>query len=187
MAQVQRGDNMANFVAFLRGINVGGHRKIPMADLRRLCTGLLPDPNVRSYIASGNLLFTADGTAEEIAQRIAAGITAEFGLDVPVLVLSEAEMRAVLAGCPFPPDAGKAVHAFLCYDTPQLDHDAVETLRVSSEEVTVVDRTVWLYAPDGIGRSKLAAKLERFIGAEATARNLNTLQKMVEMLDQAPG
>jgi uncharacterized protein (DUF1697 family) len=173
---------MMKFVAFLRGINVGGHRKIPMADLRRLCTAKTSDPSVRTYIASGNVAFEADGHADVFAAAIAEGIKETFGFDVPVLVLDEPTLRAVLDGCPFPLDAGKLVHAYLCYDDPQLDHGEVAALRVATEEVTVVGRTVWLYAPDGIGRSKLAAKVEKLIGVEATARNLNTVMKMVEML-----
>lgn len=176
---------MTKFVAFLRGINVGGHRKIPMADFRQLCVGLLSDPSVSTYIASGNLLFAAEGPAETHRKTIMDGIEAAYGFDVPTLVLSEAEMRAVLAGCPFPPDSGKIVHGYLCFEDPRLDEAGVEALRAPNEAVKVVGRTVWLYAPDGIGRSKLAEKLERLIGAPATARNLNTLQKMVAMLDEA--
>ena len=175
---------MAKWVAFLRGINVGGNRKIPMSDLRRICVGKMSDPNVRSYIASGNLLFEADGSAEELGRAIADGIADAFGFDVPVLVLEEATMRAVLDGCPFPRDAGKLVHGYLCYDDPALDQAGVDALRAPTEQVAVVGRTVWLYAPDGIGRSKLAAKMEWLLGAEATARNLNTILKMVEMLDE---
>ena len=171
------GGKMAKFVAFLRGINVGGHRKVPMAELRAIC----PGSGVQSYIASGNLTFDAeDGDhAAVLTQRIKA----TFGFDVPVLVLGESQMRATLAGCPFPMDAGKLVHAYLCYDDPKLDEAGVAALRTATEQVAVIRRTVWLYAPDGIGQSKLAAKLERLIGAEATARNLNTMIKMVDMLD----
>ena len=87
---------MAKFVAFLRGINVGGNRKIPMSDLRRICVGKTSGTDVRSYIASGNLLFVAEGQADQYATDIAAGITAEFGFDVPVLVLEEASIYACL-------------------------------------------------------------------------------------------
>ena len=127
-------------------------------------------------------MFVADGQADQYAADIAAGIRAEFGFDVPVLVLEEASIHAVLDGCPFPKDKGKLVHGFLCYDDPVLDQEGVDDIKAPTEQVAVVGRTVWLYAPDGIGRSKLAAKMERLIGVEATARNLNTLSKMSEML-----
>ncbi len=175
---------MTKFVAFLRGINVGGNRKVPMADLRQICAAKTAGTGVRSYIASGNLVFEAEGAPEEHAVAIKDGIEEAFGFDVPVLVLDEAAMKAVLDGCPFPRDAGKLVHAYLCYDDPELDLDGVDALRAPTEQVAVLGRTVWLHAPDGIGRSKLAAKVERLIGVDATARNLNTVIKMVSMLDE---
>ncbi|WP_341365654.1 DUF1697 domain-containing protein [Yoonia sp. BS5-3] len=170
---------MTKFVAFLRGINVGGHRKVPMADLREIC----PGTDVQTYIASGNVIFTATGNSADLADGLQAAIKDRFGFEVPVLVLEETQMRAVLSGNPFPMDAGKLVHAYLCYDSPQLDMAAVAALKADGEQIAVVDRTVWLYAPGGIGRSKLAAKLERLIGVEVTARNLNTVIKMVDMLN----
>lgn len=183
MTQAREADKMAMFVAFLRGINVGGHRKVPMADLRRLLANISGDPDAQTYIASGNAVFAAEGRADTLAAEIAAGIKTKFGFDVPVLVLDEDTMRAVLDACPCPDEKGNLAHAYLCYDDPKIDHANVEALRATSENVTVVGRTVWLHAPDGVGRSKLAAKMEKLIGVEATARNLNTVRKMVEMLE----
>lgn len=174
---------MTRWIAFLRGINVGGHRKLPMADLRQICVAKLDAQNVQTYIASGNLIFDADGTADELASKLREGIKGAFGFDVPILILNEATMRAVHDSCPFPRDAGKLVHAYLCYDDPQLDQAGVAQLKTPTEEVLVVGRTVWLFAPDGIGRSKFAARIETLLGTPATARNLNTINKMVEMLD----
>ncbi|MEM9786859.1 MAG: DUF1697 domain-containing protein [Pseudomonadota bacterium] len=169
------------WVAFLRGINVGGHRKVPMADLRKICVDVLGARDVRTYIASGNVVFAAAGTAHDLAVSLQEGIAAALGFDVPVLVLNADAMRAVLESCPFPHDSGKAVHAFLCYDTPRIDDSVVDKFRAPTEQLVTVGRTVWLYAPEGIGRSKLAEKLD--VGVEVTARNLNTIQKMVDMLD----
>ncbi len=126
-------------------------------------------------------MFEAEGSAGGLADILQAGIAEVFGFDVPILVLEEMALRAVLDGCPFPRDAGKAVHAFLCYETPQVDMDKVEALRAPTERLEIVGKTVWLYAPDGIGRSKLAERLD--VGVEVTARNLNTITKMVAMLD----
>jgi len=173
---------MTHYVCFLRGINVGGHRKIPMADLRRLCVGVTSDTNVRSYIASGNVLMNAQHDKATLTTMLQEAIKTTFGFDVPVLLLTEDEARAVLASCPAPDAPGNLVHAYLCYDPPQLDTSGIDALRTPSEGVTVAGSTVWLHAPDGIGRSKLAAKMERLIGVEATARNLNTIRKMVDMV-----
>ena len=171
------------WVAFLRGINVGGHRKLPMIDLRRICAETIAAENVRSYIASGNLIFDAHGTSEHIAESITNGIREAFDFDVPILVLPEEKMRSIHANCPFPRDAGKLVHAFMCYGHPQLDDVRIAALKAETEQVVCLEQTVWLHAPEGVGRSKLAAKLESFLCTQATARNLNTINKMVEMLD----
>jgi len=175
---------MTTWAAFLRGVNVGGKRKIPMSDLRRICVGVTSDPDVRTYIASGNVMFTADGDAGTWATTIAAAIMDAFGFDVSVLVLDGQTLRAALAGCPYPADAGKAVHGYFCFDDPQIDDALIAALKTPTEDVTAQGRVVWLYAPDGIARSKLAAKMEKAIGGTgATARNMNTVCKMVEMLD----
>ena len=178
---------MPKFVAFLRGINVGGHRKVPMADLRRICTTVTGDHDVRTYIASGNVVFAAEGEADQLARGIADGIEADLGFEVPVLVLDAVTLCDGLDRCPFPRDAGKLVHGYFCFADPVIDLAGVNALKTPTEAVAVIGRTVWLHAPDGIGRSKLAAKMERLIGVEATARNLNTVIKMVEMLDEFHG
>ena len=184
MTEAKEAGKMAKFVAFLRGINVGGHRKIPMADLRGLLTSITLDSNVQTYIASGNAVFTAKGPAKSLSRAIAQGIKERFGFDVPVLVLTENEIKAALETYPFAPGAGKAALAYFCYDDPQIDQAGITALAAPTEEIAVVGRTVWLFAPDGIGRSKLAAKLERLIGVETTARNLNTVTKLVEMVGE---
>lgn len=169
------------WIAFLRGINVGGHRKLPMADLRRIVAKQGSAETVQTYIASGNVMFVANGEREAIVGALSDAILEEFGFEVPVLVFSEKEIRAVLTDCPFPRGAGKTVHAFFCFDTPRLDHGKIEALRAPNEELVVIDKTIWLFAPDGIGKSKLAAGLNP--GVEMTARNLNTVEKMVDMLE----
>lgn len=173
------------WVAFLRGINVGGHRKVPMADLRRICADAVAARNVQTYIASGNVMFEAEGPSERLSRAIQEGIKDTFGFDAPTLVLGADAMRGILADYPFQADAGKGAYAYLCYDTPQLDHAGIAALKAPSEEVADIGKTVWLYAPNGIGRSKLAAKMERLVGVDTTARNLNTIRKMVDLLDEA--
>ena len=168
---------MQVWTAFLRGVNVGGHRKIPMADLRAIC----PGTQVRSYIASGNLIFAADGDAPGLAATLQARIAAQFGFDVPVLVLSAPALGQLLQACPFAGQAGNQVLGYLCLAPPQCDHAGIDALRAGAEQVAVTDRTVWLHAPGGIGQSKLAAKLEKLIGVPSTARNLNTLTKVAEL------
>ncbi len=184
MQQATEADKVTKYAAFLRGINVGGHRKITMADLRALCMQVTSDPHPRSYIASGNLVFEAGAGKTDIARRMQGRIKDVFGFDVPVLLFTKDEIHAVLASCPCPDAQGDRAHAYLCFDAPHLDLAGVAALRGPTEAVTVVGRTIWLEAPDGVGGSRLAAKLERLIGVQTTARNLNTVRKIAAMTAQ---
>ncbi len=172
---------MGRWVALLRGVNVGGGNKVPMADLRVLAEGL-GWREVESYIASGNLVFSAEGDAAGLAVALRAAMQAQMGVDVPVLVLAGDDLAARVAGCPFDPVEGKHVHAFLLFGEGRLDEKVLDALKAESEEVVMQGRTVWLHAPEGIGRSKLAEKFHKVVvGADMTARNLNTLRTLVEM------
>lgn len=168
------------FVALLRGVNVGGV-KVAMADLRRIAAGL-GWGNPTTFIASGNLLFTAPGG--DHAPALEAALAAEYGRAVEVIVRDAAAMRATLAACPFDPEEGRHVHAFFLWTGTAMDRDLYESLRKPSEELVLQENLAWLHAPEGIGRSKLAETLHKVLpGTQTTARNLNTLRSLVEMLD----
>ena len=171
------------WVALLRGVNVSGANKVPMAELRARAEAL-GWLDVQSYIASGNLVFRAGGTAEGLAAALRAELAAGFAVDVPVLVLPGAALGAALAECPFDPEEGRQVHAYFCWTQPVIDEDALEELRAPNEALEARGRTVWLLAPDGIGRSRLAERLHKVItGTDVTARNLNTVRRLAAMLD----
>lgn len=178
-------DQLTTYAMFLRGINVGGHKKVPMADLRALVSQQTGDAHVQSYIASGNVVFRAADRADALTQDLGKAIAEACGFEVPLLLLTADQIADVVTGCPEPGAQGNLLHAYLCYADPALDPDAVAGLRTATEAVTVKDRTVWLSAPDGIGRSKLAAKMETLLGVEVTARNWNTIQKVAAMVRQA--
>ncbi|SMY07979.1 hypothetical protein LOM8899_02125 [Flavimaricola marinus] len=173
---------MAEWVALLRGVNVGGGNKVPMADLRALATGL-GWTDVRSYIASGNLVFSAEGQAGSLAAALRQAMVARMGVDVPVLVLPGAAIRAALSDCPFQPEKGSHVHAFFLWSEAVIDEAVLEAHRAPTETFVCQPRIAWLHAPDGIGRSKLAERMSRVVtGTEVTARNLNTVAKLAAML-----
>lgn len=177
---------MARWIGFLRGINVGGHNKLPMAGLRDICTALWPESRPRTLIASGNVIFEAPDGATTLATDLGAAIKEVYGLDVPVLVIEEQVFRAVVAGCPFGADEGKGVHGFFCFTEPKVDAAKREALIVAGEGLSQDGTTIWLHTPQGISKSKLGEKLGQVIGnVPTTARNLNTLRKLVEMLDAA--
>ncbi len=169
------------WVALLRGVNVGGGNRLPMADLRAAFTRL-GWRDVQSYIASGNLVFAADGTAERLAKDLGVLLRTDFGLDVPVLVLAERDLIDARTACPFTPDDPRHVHIGFLYNDAAPDEALIASLKAPSEHLVIAGRVVYLFAPDGIGRSKLAEKLEKAVGAPLTARNLRTVDALAAML-----
>jgi uncharacterized protein (DUF1697 family) len=172
---------MQDWVALLKGVNVGGNNKVPMAELRAIAAGL-GWQDARTYVASGNLMFRA-GSGDH-ARTLRAAMAAQMGVDVPVLIRSGPALRADLAACPWPDAPGKAVHLFWCWSPPVIDAAALDRFRAPSEALVADADRLWLHAPEGIGRSVLAAKLDKVVtGTDLTARNLNTLRALVGMLD----
>lgn len=168
-------------VALLRGMNIGGNR-LSVASLRSAAEGI-GWRDVRSYLASGNLVaeVDSDATPEALAREL-AGALAGLGLDVPVMVLTADEVIAALDDCPFEPVRGKDVHAYFLWSDPVVDSDAMNAYCAESETLEVRGRVAWLHAPEGIGRSRLAEKLHKVVtGTDMTARNLNTVRALVDM------
>ena len=173
---------MSARVALLRGINVGGTGKLPMAALKAHMEALGAG-NVATYIQSGNAVFT--GGDAEFAADLRARIAAEEGFAPEVMVLSGAALVAAYDGFPFPealerPKFGNIWFCESAPDTPDLE--ALAAIAAPSETFALEGACFYLDAPEGIGRSKLAARVERSLGVHATARNLNTVAKLVEMV-----
>ncbi|MFD5625101.1 DUF1697 domain-containing protein [Streptomyces sp. NPDC127072] len=178
---------MTTYAALLRGINVGGSKKVPMAELRTLLEGLGYD-GVRTYLQSGNAVFTAGhGDEESLAAELAAAIERHFGFTVGVLVRDHAHLRAVREGCPFPAAELEAKQLHVTYFSGPVDPERfapVDQAAFLPEEFRLGDRVLYLYAPDGLGRSKLAEALSRprlLKGFTATTRNWNTVVKLEEL------
>ncbi|RVU28562.1 DUF1697 domain-containing protein [Streptomyces antnestii] len=175
------------YAALLRGINVGGSKKVPMARLRPLLEGLGLG-GVRTYLQSGNATFTSDhGDEESLAAELSAAIEKEFGFAVDVIVRDHASLKSVVDACPFPADTleGKQLHVtyFSGPVTPGR-FASVDPAAFAPEDFRLGPRELYLYAPEGLGRSKLAAQLSRpglNKGLIATSRNWNTVVKLVEM------
>lgn len=177
------------YIALFRGINVGGHNVLPMQDLVSILQGLgLRD--VRTYIQSGNAVFRSPGSdAAALSDRIGAAVEASHGFRPEVMVLSLEELRAAEEACPYPVDPdSKLVH--LCFLAgPALDPDLekMDAMKTATEEYVLADRVLYLHAPDGIGRSKLAAKVERLLGVSTTGRNWRSVTKILEMAEKNEG
>ena len=175
------------YAALLRGINVGGNKKLPMAELRTLLEGLGHD-GVRTYLQSGQAVFASGhGDEESLAAELAEAIEKRFGFTVDVIVRDHAYLKAIADNCPFPAAEleGKQLHVTY-YSAPVAEDRFADIDQVAylPEEFRLGDRALYLYAPDGLGRSKLAAELSRprlNKGLIATSRNWNTVLKLVEL------
>ena len=167
------------YAALLRGINVGGKTKIAMADLRALLEGLGYD-DVVTYLQSGNTVCSA--TKKPKPADIEQAIERELGLDVRVIIRTHKELVAVVEANPFP-DAvknPKSVHVSFLSGTPKstkVDADAI-----APDQVAFVGKEMYIFTPNGIGRSKVGQQAsDKKLGVVATARNWNTVLKLVEM------
>ena len=168
----------------LRGINVGGAGKLKMADLRALLERL-GGARVQTYIQSGNVVFLGPEYAGAFEAQVADAIERAHGFRPRVLMIAEPDFRAIVAGYPYPEafDLPKTGHVWFLSGPATPDGAAMTGLAADSERFEITDRALYLHAPDGIGRSKLAERAERLLGVAATARNLNTCRKLIAMLD----
>ncbi|GGT18214.1 DUF1697 domain-containing protein [Streptomyces purpureus] len=189
------------YAALLRGINVSGHRRVPMPELR-LVLQELGHRDVRTHLQSGNAVFTTDagaGAADEsaLATALEDAIERRFGFRVDCLVRSGAYLRAVADACPFPAAELEGRQLHVTYYSAPVEPERFAALDQEAflpEEFRLGDRALYLYAPNGLGRSKLADALARpalVKGLVATTRNWNTVAKLVEMTadaaDETPG
>ncbi|MFF4895490.1 DUF1697 domain-containing protein [Streptomyces sp. NPDC001068] len=178
---------MTMYAALLRGINVGGRKKLPMAELRALMTGLGYE-SVQTHLQSGQAAFAAaGGGTESLAAELAGAIEERFGFSVDVLVRDHAYLKAVAEACPFPAAELEARQLHVTYFSAPVAPERFADMDPAAhlpEEFRLGDRALYLYAPDGLGRSKLAEALSRpriNKGLIATTRNWNTVVRLVEL------
>ncbi|MFD9409975.1 DUF1697 domain-containing protein [Streptomyces sp. NPDC059989] len=181
------------YAALLRGINVGGSKKVPMAELRSVLEGL-GHGDVQTYLQSGNAVFSsAKQDPVALARELEAAIEAHFGFRVPCLVVDGPYLRAVAEACPFPAAEleGKQLHATFFSEQPGAERFvAIDRAAYLPEEYRLGDRVLYLYAPDGLGRSKLGEALAKPAvtkGIDATTRNWNTVARLVELTGGGTG
>lgn len=170
-------------VLLLRAINVGGTAKLPMADLRRMLEAL-GCTDVRTYIQSGNVALRAPARlAARLPAALEDAIEEERGFRRPVLLRSEAEIRAVLADNPFPDvEDHKQLHVAFLGDAPAPDR-VIDPARSPGDRFALRGRELYLHYPNGVGRSKLDnAYLERALGTTSTMRNWRTVGALVDLL-----
>ena len=174
----------AVYVALLRGINVGGARKLPMAELAEVVASL-GHGEVKTFIQTGNVLFTSGVAQARLAKPLEQAIDERFGLDVTVMLRTPAELRAVAGSNPFP-DAEATpnrLHVVFLERKPSREGVAALAPDRSPGDRAIVDGDhVYLYLPNGAGRTKLTLDyLERVLRIRGTQRNWNTLVRLIEL------
>ena len=167
---------MTTWVALLHAVNVGGTGKLVMADLRRLC-GEAGFRDARTYIASGNAVFDSDLDAPDVVATLEAALLRHAGKPIRVGLRSADELAAVLAANPFADGAPSRVLAIFLPAAPPAD--AIATTRHRRDErIALGDREIYVDYAEGIGTSKLVIPAAK----AGTARNMNTVAKLVEMV-----
>ena len=190
---------MRTHVALLRGINVGGHNRLAMSDLRDMATGIgLVD--VATYIQSGNIVFTsAETDSAALATALEQRIAQRSEVRPAVVVLSRKELAGVVADNPYPNETNpKCLHVVFHRSDP--GPDVAEILaaaeqrvreRGSRDEGTVIGRQIYLHTPNGLGRSELALELNRHPAIPvptpvSTMRNWSTVTKLMALVNAQP-
>lgn len=166
---------MTAYVALLRAVNLMRTSRLPMADLKRIAEELgFGSP--RTFIASGNLVFTSDLSEAEVREKLEKALVDHMGKPVAVMVRTAAEMAAIVKDNPFPDDPTNRVIVTFIPKAPA--KDALNDARnLDDERMALGKREIYVAYPDGIGQSKLRIPA----AAKGTARNMNSVAKLAEM------
>ena len=172
------------YIALFRGINVGGNNALAMKDLVAILQGL-GSQDVQTYIDSGNAVFRSNTkNTMQLSRQISARIKQQRGFEPHVMLLELEDIERVIAKNPFPEAETdpKALHVGFLASAPEDPNlRALETLKRDTERYHLGERAFYLHAPEGVGRSKLAAKVEKLLGVPMTDRNWRTVCTIHEM------
>src|SRR4051794_25923631 len=174
---------MPAYVALLRGVNVGAHNRMKMPALKSLCREL-GYTDVVTYIQSGNVVFGSTARRAAVVEgAMETGIEKEFGLKITVLVRTKDELARVARGNPFPKAEPNRLHvAFLDAKPAPARVHVLEAFDAAPDEVRVRGREAYLHTPGGYRNSKLSgAFIEKELQVAATARNWNTVEKLLAL------
>ena len=166
---------MGSFVALLRAVNVGGTGKLPMSDLKAICEALGFE-SVRTFIASGNVVFTSRKSEAAIKAALEKQLAAYAGKPVGVLVRSADEMAQILSDNPFPKAApNRTMALFLDHEPPSDTLAGIRGRR--NEQIQLGRREIYIHYDQGMGTSKLVIPAAK----TGTARNMNTVATLAKM------
>lgn len=169
------------YIALVRGINVGGKNKLPMARLREMCESI-GCTDVVTYIQSGNVVLTSSLAADNLRAALAAAISDGIGLSPEVMVRTDAQMANVIADSPFQRTDPTTLHvAFLSGPLDRKAADDLHDIAFPPEKFAIKGSEIYLRLPNGMGQSKLAPVLLRRVPGSATLRNWRTVTTLHEM------
>ncbi len=178
---------MARYAVFLRGINLGATRRVPMEDLRAALEQA-GHTDVRTLLQSGNVVLTSTVDTSGLESDLAEKLRDAFGFDIAVLVRTRDELADVIARDPFGDevdDPARYQVSFLSAEPEPARVEDLERADVAPERVAVLGREVYAWHPRGVGRSELAKRISgRRLGVEVTARNWRTVTKLLELADE---
>ncbi|MGB2685859.1 MAG: DUF1697 domain-containing protein [Olleya sp.] len=175
---------METFFIFLRGINVGGHNKIKMLDLRQVLSDIGFN-DVKTYIQTGNIILKTDLKDKAIiTSKIEESILDHFGFNIPTLVKTKADLDLILKKCPFTDVEKESSYFALLYNAPsQSQITALSNYDFPNEKFTITNQCIYLYSSVGYGRTKANSNFfETKLKIKATARNFKTLTKVVSLI-----
>jgi uncharacterized protein (DUF1697 family) len=180
---------MPVWISMLRGVNVGAHNRVKMEPLRALYKSLkLEDP--RTYVQSGNVIFRSrEKNPTLLAKKIQDAIERTFKMRPDVILRSTVELKKAIVANPFAGrreiEPGKLLVTFLADEPGSEAHAALAGLKEHPEELHLKGRELYIYFPDGAGKSKLPwSKLDKLLKTQGTARNWNSVTKMLEMAEE---
>lgn len=170
---------MKKYIVLLRGINVSGKNKIPMAALRKLLNDL-EFKNVQTYIQSGNIILTSEQSKLEVSKSIKKSILLKFDLHIHVIIKTVLELNEIIKNYPFSLENEKIV-AFTFLDKIS-DKETIEVKNIGEDLYKIVKDVVYLNCKSGFGKTKLTNNvLEKKLNVNATTRNLKTTLKLAEL------
>ena len=173
---------MTTYIALLRGINVGGHKKFTKAQQLEMLFGL-GYGNTKVYLHTGNWIFETSEGKEAITQHISEAIQAQFGWKLPILVLPLSEIETIFQDCPFSEEKKKNSYFIILSEQPnEALVEEVALIQYPNEEVVIKDRCIYFYSANGYGRTTFNMnRYEKKLNVQATSRNYNTMTTIIGM------
>jgi uncharacterized protein (DUF1697 family) len=172
---------MTRFIALLRGINVGGHNKVPMAALRETCESV-GCAEVATYIQSGNVVLTSSLDAKKLRDVLETAIAERLGVSPVVVIRTRHQLADVIAGNPFTDADTDHLHVAFLSEKPDASQvAALAELDYPPEDVAVRGTEAYFHLPNGLGRAKIPELFGRRVKTPATVRNWRTVNKLLQM------